>query len=107
MKTKFAIGCLVQWYECDIIGEYIESLREALDAYNGQVIVDMTIVGNQDLEQCISDKQMNECITKIELICKPIDCRINLIIKCYYKNLRFLIVNIESNFNINSLPYII
>lgn len=69
MKTKFAIGCLVQWYECDIIGEYIESLREALDAYDGQVIVDMTIVGNQDLEQCISDKQMDECITKIELIC--------------------------------------
>ena len=23
MKTKFAIGCLVQWYECDIIEEYV------------------------------------------------------------------------------------
>jgi len=69
MKTKFAIGCLVQWYECDIIGEYIESLREAMDAYDGQVICDFTIVGNQDLEKCVSDKQMDECITKIELIC--------------------------------------
>ena len=68
LKNKIAIGCLVQWYECDIIGEYIESLREALDAYDGQVIVDMTIVGNQDLEQCISDKQMDECITKIEFL---------------------------------------
>jgi hypothetical protein len=28
-KTKFAIGCLIQWYEVDIIGEYIETLREA------------------------------------------------------------------------------
>lgn len=32
-KTKFAIGCLVQWYECDIIGEYIETLKEAIDEY--------------------------------------------------------------------------
>ena len=29
MKTKFAIGCLVQWYEVDIIGEYVDSLKEA------------------------------------------------------------------------------
>ena len=29
MKTKFAIGCLVQWYECDIIEEYVESLKDA------------------------------------------------------------------------------
>ena len=30
MKTKFAIGCLVQWYEVDIIEEYIETLKEAI-----------------------------------------------------------------------------
>ena len=28
MKTKFAIGCLVQWYECDIIEEYVNSLND-------------------------------------------------------------------------------
>ena len=39
-KTKFAIGCLVQWYEVDIIEEYIETLKDAIDAYNGEVIVD-------------------------------------------------------------------
>ena len=30
MKTKFAIGCLVQWYECDIIEEYVDSLKDAM-----------------------------------------------------------------------------
>ena len=69
MKTKFAIGCLVQWYECDIIEEYVDSLKDAIEAYDGQVIVDFTIVGNQDLEKCISEEQMNKCIEKIESIC--------------------------------------
>ena len=70
MKTKFAIGCLVQWYECDIIEEYVDSLKDAMDCYHdGQVIVDFTIVMNQDLEKCISEEQMNKCIEKIESIC--------------------------------------
>tara|TARA_Y100001937_G_scaffold127029_1_gene197902 strand:+ start:520 stop:1473 length:954 start_codon:yes stop_codon:yes gene_type:complete len=69
LKTKFAIGCLVQWYECDIIEEYVDSLKDAVEAYDGQVIIDFTIVGNQDLEKCISEEQMNQCIEKIESIC--------------------------------------
>lgn len=55
MKTKFAIGCLVQWYEVDIIGEYIDSLKEAIDVYDGEVKVDFTVVLNQDLEKCTVD----------------------------------------------------
>ena len=70
MKTKFAIGCLVQWYECDIIEEYIETLKEAIDAYDGEVLVDFTIVANNDLEKCISKKQLVECIHKIKSLAK-------------------------------------
>jgi hypothetical protein len=69
MKTKFAIGCLVQWYECDIIEEYVETLKDSLNEYDGQVIIDFTIVGNQDLEKCISEKQHVKCIEKINTIC--------------------------------------
>jgi hypothetical protein len=65
MKTKFAIGCLVQWYEVDIIGEYIETLKEAIDVYDGEVIVDIDIVTNQDLEKCISNERHQQCISKI------------------------------------------
>ena len=66
MKTKFAIGCLVQWYECDIIEEYVNSLKDALDVYDGDVLVDFLICANQDLEKCINDKTFAECQIKIK-----------------------------------------
>lgn len=65
MKTKFAIGCLVQWYEVDIIGEYIDSLKDAIDVYDGEVRVDFCVVENQDLEKCISKEKLQECIDSI------------------------------------------
>lgn len=67
MKTKFAIGCLIQWYEVDIIGEYIETLKEAIDEYEGEVIVDFTICMNQDLEKCINKEQLKICRVNIGL----------------------------------------
>ena len=68
MKTKFAIGCLVQWYECDIIGEYVDSLKDAIDAYDGEVTVHFHVTTNQDLEKCTSKEKLEECINKIETI---------------------------------------
>ena len=69
MKTKLAIGCLVQWYECDIIEEYVDSLKDAVEAYDGEVIVDFAISLNEDLEKCISKEQKKKCVTKIISIC--------------------------------------
>ena len=51
IKTKFAIGCLVQWYEVELISEYIETLKESISEYDGEVIVDITLVTNQTLEK--------------------------------------------------------
>ena len=73
LKTKFAIGCLIQWYECDIIGEYVESLKDAINAYDGEIIVDFTISSNEELEKCISAKKKNECIQKIGSILLDFD----------------------------------
>tara|TARA_R110002012_G_scaffold234930_1_gene408598 strand:- start:6043 stop:6984 length:942 start_codon:yes stop_codon:yes gene_type:complete len=69
MKTKIAIGCLVQWYECDIIEEYVDSLKDALKEYEGEVIVDFAISLNEDLEKCISEDKKKECTRKILQIC--------------------------------------
>lgn len=66
MKTKFAIGCLVQWYEYNIIGEYVDSLKDALDYYNGDVHVDFVVCTNQDLEQCESKEQFIKCQESIK-----------------------------------------
>ena len=65
MKTKFAIGCLVQWYECDIIEEYLDSLTDAINTYDGEVMIDFYISKNQDLEKCISNDQLQKCVRKI------------------------------------------
>ena len=57
MKTKFAIGCLVQWYEIDIVSQYIDSLINAIDSYSkDHIIVDITFTSNQDLETISEDK---------------------------------------------------
>jgi len=58
MKTKFAIGCLVQWYESKIINYYIESLKDAVDNYDGEVIVDFCIVGEHygGVLECAADR---------------------------------------------------
>jgi len=65
-KTSFAIGCLVQWYEVDIIGEYIETLREAIEHYDGDVTVDFCVIEHERLEQCITPEKQHECLRKIE-----------------------------------------
>ena len=77
MKTKLAIGCLVQWYEVDIIGEYIETLKEAIDVYDGDVLVDFTICMNQDLEKCTNEEQLKLCRANIGL--KIMDVRFKTI----------------------------
>ena len=66
MKTKFAIGCLVQWYEVDIIEEYIETLKEAIDEYDGEVIVEFCVVEHEILENCITPEKKQECLRLIE-----------------------------------------
>ena len=64
MKTKFAIGCLVQWYEIEIIEEYLESLTDAIDyAQNKDIMIDLTFVTNQDLEK-IGDGDITKIITR-------------------------------------------
>ena len=64
-KTKFAIGCLVQWYEVDIIGDYVDSLADAVAAYDGEVIVTFTVNVDQTLEECISKERLEKCHEKI------------------------------------------
>jgi len=76
MKTKFAIGCLVQWYESDIIEYYIESLKDAIDSYDGEVLVDIAIVRNDTLEKPASRKEFAQQLIKIKSICNFATTRI-------------------------------
>lgn len=61
-KTKIAIGCLVQWYEVDVVTDYIKSLREAIDTYGKEYVdVDFIFSVNQSLEKPTSDDTMALC----------------------------------------------
>jgi len=50
--TKFAIGCLIQWYELKIIPEYISSIKGAIAAYSKESVkIDFSVVMGEHLEQ--------------------------------------------------------
>jgi hypothetical protein len=68
MKTKFAIGCLVQWYEIEMIREYLETLKEAVEDYDEEVLVDIMFSTNQTLEKCESEEKMEYCIRNMNYI---------------------------------------
>ena len=96
MKTKIAIGCLVQWYECDIIEEYLSSLRKALDAYDGEVIVDFAINKNTDLEKPTSPEAYELAVKKIhKLILEYIPNRI----RHTYQDRPYTIADYRRTFN--------
>ena len=65
LKNKFAIGCLVQWYEIEIIEEYLQSLKNALDIIDNKenVIIDLYFYCGQKLEKIDKEqKTMPEII---------------------------------------------
>jgi hypothetical protein len=52
MKSKIAIGCLTQWYEIEILSEYIDTLIEAVEEYDkDSVLIDLAFCVNQSLER--------------------------------------------------------
>ena len=52
LNNKFAIGCLVQWYEIEMIEEYFQSLKLALENIENKenVIVDICFYLSENLE---------------------------------------------------------
>jgi hypothetical protein len=77
MKTKVAIGCLVQWYEIEMVEEYIQSLRNALDLTENKenIILDFVLVTNQELEK-INDEITMEDIESRFMSLLPVVARI-------------------------------
>jgi len=53
MNNKIAIGCLVQWYEIEMIEEYLQSVKNAIEPIDNKknVIVDLYLNVDQSLEK--------------------------------------------------------
>ncbi len=75
LKTSFAIGCLVQWYEIKIIEEYIESLKQSLEQVENKenITIDFTFLTNQDLEKIDDEHEINTLILKFQDMMKSFD----------------------------------
>ena len=75
LKNKFAIGCLVQWYEIEIIEEYINSVKKALKQVDNteNVLVDFTFTTNQKLETIEESVDINTLRFKFQNMVKEID----------------------------------
>lgn len=64
MRTKFAIGCLTQWYEIDIVPDYITTLLSAVKDYDeNDVYIDLKLSINQDLEKIDEQYEMSSIIS--------------------------------------------
>ena len=65
MQTKFAIGCLVQWYEIEMLPEYIDTLLAAVDMYDrDQVLIDLKLTTNQELEQLDNPDRLTHILSQ-------------------------------------------
>ncbi len=53
LNNKFAIGCLIQWYEIELVEEYLQSVKNAVDTIENKdsVIIDLYFNCDQTLEK--------------------------------------------------------
>tara|TARA_Y100000593_G_C4310036_1_gene337910 strand:+ start:1379 stop:2392 length:1014 start_codon:yes stop_codon:yes gene_type:complete len=53
LSNKFAIGCLIQWYEIEMIEEYLQSVKNAVDVIDNKknVIIDLYFNCSEELEK--------------------------------------------------------
>ena len=60
IKNKIAIGCLIQWYEIELIEEYLQSVKNAVDIIDNKdnVVIDLYFNCSEELEK-VDEKQIN------------------------------------------------
>ena len=59
LSNKFAIGCLVQFYEIDIIKDYLLSVKKSLEVIDNKdnVYIDILLNLNEGLEEIDTTKK--------------------------------------------------
>ena len=60
LSNKFAIGCIVQWYEIEVVKDYLQSVKNALDKIENKenIIIDLHLDSSQYLEK-VDKNQIN------------------------------------------------
>jgi len=100
LNNKFAIGCLVQFYEIDIIEEYINSVKYSLEYIENKenVIVDFCFNINEGLEQLDKDKiEMEDIVSKFNTFL--LDFNPRYVETSYNKDAIYTIADYRREFN--------
>ena len=100
LNNKFAIGCLVQFYEIDIIEEYINSVKYSLEYIENKenVIVDFCFNINEGLEQLDKDKiEMEDIVSKFNTFLS--DFNVEFVEIIFNKDEIFTIADYRREFN--------
>tara|TARA_R100001129_G_scaffold9603_1_gene6619 strand:+ start:1675 stop:2685 length:1011 start_codon:yes stop_codon:yes gene_type:complete len=60
INNRFAIGCLIQWYEIELIEQYLQSVKNAVDMIDNKenVIIDLYFNCSQELEK-VDEEQIS------------------------------------------------
>ena len=67
MTTSIAIGCLVQWYEIEILSEYIDTLLDAVNEYDkDSITIDIKFSINQDLEKIDKEDRLIYILSRFD-----------------------------------------
>ena len=108
MENKIAIGCLVQWYEIELVEEYLQSVKNAVDVIDDKknVIIDLYFNCSQRLEKIdekqitISDvkKKYNDILEKLFDDLEYSDYNINSYVN-EYSDLIYTIADYRRDFN--------
>lgn len=97
MATSFAIGCLVQWYEIEMFFEYVDTLIDAIDAYDqDNVLIDIKLLINQDLEKLDNSNRLIYILQRFE---EQIDRLENYKVQSYVEKNLITIADYRRDFN--------
>ncbi len=105
LKNKFAIGCHMQWFEVEIAGCYIESVKNALKNLEnrGNVIIDVMINMSQYLEKIDTSKiKKHELLIKFKKMISNLEAELHTAVNVEIydnDNLPYTIANYRRDFN--------
>ena len=91
MNNKIAIGCLVQLYEIELVEEYLQSVKNAVDMIDNKkdVIIDLYFNTDETLEKVDRDKiNMTGIYGKFDKMLKDIfdyDDDVVTLVGCQYE----------------------
>ena len=75
LNNKFAIGCLIQWYEIELVEEYLQSVKNAVDLIDNKkdITIDLYFNTDETLEKVDKDKiNMTEICGKFDKMLQDI-----------------------------------